>query len=238
MIERTNLFRKIDNQIKKGLMEDEDLNNFLAPFFNSDLNKKEFLKKCFQKIKTRRMLLCTQWYSEIADGLDNVRKARPALQIIFLMSLAEGVARLKADKIGDLNVTSHSMIQEFFRHTTAQDKKFLSHNFRRTLIKTKHHNLRFSSAVDILYDIRNKAVHGDDFFTFSLLDEKEKKEFVDGGYTDYGTITVGYLGKMGKTKGGNKRRKQRVSLDISLTYRELRDIIIRTAIENIKDEII
>lgn len=229
-----NPWRKIDNQVKKGLVEDKGLNNFLNSFFDSDLIRKKFINKCLKKQKTRRMLLCAQWYSEIANGLDVVKSNRPALQIIFLMSLAEGVARLRIDKDGDDTAGSRSMIKEFFSCTTTQDKKRLVQKFQRALVKIKHHNLRFSSVANILYDIRNRAVHGNDFYSFSLLNENQKKEFVDGGYTHYGIMTVGFLGKSGKIKGGNKRRKQRVSLDISLTYKELRDIIIRTAIENIE----
>jgi len=46
---------------------------------------------------------------------------------------------------------------------------------------------------------------------------------VDDGFTSYGIITDGPLGK----------KKKRVPLDISLTYQELRDVIVRTAINNI-----
>ncbi|MBI1755210.1 hypothetical protein HY250_04315 [Candidatus Azambacteria bacterium] len=222
-----NPWRKIDIQVKKGLIEDKDLNDFLSPFFDSATERKKFIQKCLLKLKTRRMLLRTQWYAEIADGLDVVRSNRPALQIIFLMSLAEGVARLRTGVMDDDTVSSRKMIYEFFKFTTAEDKKSLAQKFQRALISYKHHKLRFSSAISILYDIRNKAVHGDDFYSFSLLNEKQKKEFVDGGYTHYGIMTTGFLGKRGK-------RKRRVSLDIVLTYKELRAIIARTALENIR----
>lgn len=234
MSKKANPWRKIDNAVKKELSENKDLNDFLGPFFDSELNRREFIKKCLKKQKARQMLLRTQWYSEIADGLDVIKSNRPVLQIIFLMSLAEGVVRLRINKDGDDTVSSRLMIKEFFSCTTTQDKKIVAQKFRRALVKIKHHNLHFSSAVSILYDIRNRAVHGNDFYSFSLLNENQKKEFVDGGYTHYGIMTAGFLGKTGKIKGGNKRRKQRVPLHISLTYKELRDIIVRTAIENIK----
>lgn len=231
---KTNTWREIDKMVKKELLKNRELNNLLTPFFNSESSRKEFIQKCLKKQKTRRMLLRTQWYSEIAEGLDVVKSNRPALQIIFLMSLAEGVARLKTDKDGDDTVSSRSMIKEFFSRTTTQDRKLIAQKFKRALVKIEYHNLRFSSAVNILYDIRNRAVHGNDFYSFSLLNENQKKEFVDGGYTHYGIMTTGFLGKTGKTRSGNKRRKQRVRLDISLTYKELKNIVIRTAIENIK----
>ena len=218
-----NKWRKISGAVKKELTENADLNNFLNPFFDSETDRKKFIKRCLIKLKTRRMLLRTQWYTEIADGLNKVRSNRPALQIIFLMSLAEGVARLRT---GNNSVDSKKMIIAFFKLTSAKDKKLLAQKFQRALVSIKHHKLRFSSAVNILYNIRNKAVHGDDFYSFSLLNEQRKKEYINGGYTHYGVMTTGLLGK---------KRKRRVSLDISLTYKELRNIIVRTALENIRN---
>jgi len=213
--------------VKEAIIEDEDLNNFLSPFFDSEANQKNFIRKCLLKLKTRRMLLRTHWYAEIADGLDVVRSNRPALQIIFLMSLAEGVARLRTGVMDDDTVSSRKMIFEFFKFTSIDDKKVLAQKFQRALLAPKHHKLRFHSAISILYDIRNRAVHGDDFYSFSLLGEKQKKEFVDGGYTHYGIMTTGFLGKRGK-------KKRRVALDIVLTYNDLRAIVVRTALENIR----
>lgn len=218
-----NSWRKIDIAVKKELTENAGLNNFLSPFFDSEVDRKKFIKRCLVKLKTRRMLLRTQWYAEIADGLNVVRSSRPALQIIFLMSLAEGVARLRTGVLDDDSVGSRKMIHNFFEFATTEDKKLLAQKFQRALISVKHHKLRFSSAVNILYNIRNKAVHGDDFYSFSLLDEQRKKEYINEGYTHYGVMTTGLLGK---------KKKRRVSLDISLTYIELRNIIVRTALEN------
>jgi len=223
---RMNPWWKLSIAVKRGLVEDKDLNNFLSPFFDSEIAIKDFIKQCLKKIKTRRMMLRAQWYTEIADGLDRMRNNRPALQIIFLMSLAEGVARLRTGTVDDDNVSSKKIIHNFFKFTTAEDKKVLAQKFQRALVSVKRHKLRLSSAINILYDIRNRAVHGDDFYSFSLLSERQKKEFVDGGYTNYGMMTSGFLGRRGK-------RKRRVSLHIVLTYKELRAIIVRTAIQNI-----
>lgn len=223
-----NPWRKIDRAVKKGLIEDTDLNNFLSPFFGSEINRKEFIRGCLIKLKTRRMLLRAQWYAEIADGLSVVRSNRPALQIIFLMSLAEGAARLRTGNVDDDSVSSKKMIHDFFKFTSAEDKKLLAQKFRRALVSVKHHKLRFSSAVNILYDIRSRAVHGNDFYSFSLLDEQHEKEYINGGFTHCGVMTAGFLGK-------KRKRKRRVPLDISLTYRDLRDIVVRTALENIRN---
>ena len=98
-------------------------------------------------------------------------------------------------------------------------------SFKRALTSAATPQLRFSSIIKILYEVRNKAVHGEDFWSFFFLTKKEKEEFIKDGYTDYGLMTAGYLGR---------KSKKRVSLDLTLTYEEFRDIIIRTAIANIK----
>jgi hypothetical protein len=141
------------------------------------------------------------------------------------MSLAEGVARMRLKREGDSR-DSKAMIHAFFSLIPKEDKNRIRRDFRRALIQIPHHQLRFSSIVNILYDIRNRAVHGDDFYSFSLLDRTKKKEYVDGGYTSYGILTLGGW----KTK----RKRVSVSLDIKMTYEELRAVFVRTAIANIK----
>lgn len=158
------------------MIEDTALNNFLVPFF-SEINRKEFIKRCLRERKTQRMLLLAQWYAEIADGQNVVKKNRPALQIIFLISLVEGVARVRNNCLSDDSRRSTKMIEEFFELIAREDKKTLLQNFKRAFVSGKYHKLRFSSIVNILCDI---------------------------------------------------------CMDISLTYKELRAIIIRTALENIR----
>ena len=79
------MFKEIDNQIKKQLITDPDLNKFLAPEFSNRKDREDFIKECLKKQKTRRMLLRAQWYTEIADDMDKIRQSRPALRIIFLI---------------------------------------------------------------------------------------------------------------------------------------------------------
>lgn len=215
------IWKKIDKQVKQGLVIDKNLNAFLQPVFPNKNAREDFIKKCLKKTKTRRMLLRAQWYTEIADDMDKIRRGRPALRIIFLLAAAECVVKLS---LGETNIPSDYAVKIFFSYISKEDKDKLIRNFKRTLLGVRHHKFRFSSIIRILYEIRNKAVHGEDYYSFSLLDEKEKKE--SSQYTHYGTITSGMLGKRG--------RKRRVSLDISLTYEELRDIIRRTAISNIQ----
>jgi len=119
------------------------------------------------------------------------------------------------------------LIKRFFDFISEKDKEILKHNFKRALLKPKHHEFRFSSILRILYNVRNRAVHGEDFWTFSLMEKEQKKNFIKDGYTSFAVISDGYL--------GYRLKKRNEKLSISLTYEELRDIFIRTAISNIKN---
>lgn len=212
------IWKKVDDATKRGLVVDKKLNNFLRPVFVVQQEREVFIKDCLKRTSTRRMLLRSQWYTEIADDQKKVRLNRPALRIIFLIALAEALAKKRLKK---KNMKSFEAIKEFFKYITAQDKALFLKGFRRTLLYSKHHNLRFSSVVKVLYDIRNRAVHGEDYYSFSILDKKRKKEYdIDS------SLTFAFL--------GNRNRKRKVSLDIALTYEDLRNIFRRTAIENIK----
>jgi len=216
-------WEKIDELTKQGLLVDRELNFFLEPVFPNTVERVTFIRRCLKKLKTRRMLLRAQWYTHIADDQEKVRNNRPALKIIFLIALAEAVTKMR---ISTNNIGSLEAIKNFFKYILPTDKRILMNDFQRALTKPKHHTLRFSSIISILYDVRNKAVHGEDYYSFSLLDNKRKNEFKTGEYTDWGLMTFGDLGK--------QNRKRRVTLDTRITYDELRDIFRRTAIENIK----
>ncbi len=216
-----NQWRKIDEAVKQGLLEDKDLHNFLEPILHAKSDREDFIKKCLKKISTRRMLLRAQWYTEIADDQQKIRQGRPALRILFLLGLAEALAK---KRIGNQHLESFKAIQEFFKYISVSDRNVLQTSFKRTLLHPRQPMLRFSSILRILYDIRNRAVHGDDFFSFSLMDKERKKEHAH--FSSFGLITSGYLGP--------RKRKKRISLDIKLTYEELRDIFRRTAIANIQ----
>lgn len=216
-----NEWKIIDEAVKRGLLEDKNLHNFLQPVFNSRSGRAVFIRKCLRKISTRRMLLRAQWCTEIADDQGKIRQGRPALRIIFLLGLAEALAK---KRMGNRSLQSFKAIKEFFRYISASDRNILCTSFKRTLLRPRQPTLRFTSILRMLYDIRNRAVHGDDFFSFSLMDEDTKKE--QAPYSSFGLITSGYL--------GSRYRKKRVSLDIKLSYEELRDIFRRTAIANIE----
>jgi len=97
--------------------------------------------------------------------------------------------------------------------------------FRRTLTATGRQTLRFSSIIRILYQIRNDAVHGEEFWKFSLVDKKHHKDVKEPHWS---LLTTGRL--------GTKKRKREVHIETRLTYENLRDIFVRTAIQNIESK--
>lgn len=219
---------KLDKLARDSILEDAELKKLLSPALGNETDT--FIKGCLRKIKTRRALLRLQWLSEIAEGMENVKENRPALKLVFLMALAEGISK----RINKSGRGSFKAIQRFFDFISKEDRRKLLQSFRRALLSAKHHNLRFSSIIQILYDVRNRAVHGEDFWSFSLLDAEQKQKEMEK-YTHYALMTEGWLGTPKKKKGRKTlHKKKRVTIETTLTYEELRDIFIRTAIANIQ----
>jgi len=216
-------FKKIDEGFKAEILADPALHKFLEPEFPNEPERADFIKRCLKKLTARRMLLLAQWYIELADHQSKVKESRPALNIIFLIAMSEAIAKMKTrnSKLGSLKA-----IQTFFRPIRPEDKEHLQRTFQRSLSSTKHHALRFSSIIRILYGVRNEAVHGGDFYGFSLYEgPKPPKDHV---IRHYGLLTFATM------TSRTRKTKSKIALDLQLTYSELRDIFRRTAIENIK----
>ncbi len=203
-------FEKIDELYKESMVSDKERNKYLKPIYPNKDDRENFIRKCLAKLKTRRMLNRAQWYSEIADTMEKVKPRNTALKIIFLMSLAEGVSTLKIGKRQSKSLGSFKTIKKFFDYISEDDKHRLITNIKNLSSSSRSQKLRFSSIVRLLYDVRNKAVHGEDYYSFSL---------------ESGTIT--------SVETGRKTKRRKV-LNTSLAYKELRDIFRRTAIANIQ----
>lgn len=205
-----------DRQVREQIANSDEYIDFYRPFFSSRNETRKFLYKCLQKITTRRMMLRVVWYVDIADQMPKVKQGRPSLQIAFLISMAEQIARRRYTKTQANRLGSQKLVLDFYSYVTTSDKTLLESRVRRLLGPRPTSPLRFTSIIRILYDVRNRVFHGLDFWSFSLQKPQGRTNL----------ITSGWLGKM--------NRKRRVSLDVSLKYKDLRDLTIRTAIENIK----
>lgn len=183
--------KKLDERTKQGLVQDEDLLIFWSKYFSSRAETSIFIKNCLRKLSTRRMMLRVRWYVDIANGMTKVRENRPALQVVFLIALAETIARRKFTKKQADTMGSLKLVLNFFKHITNSDKIELEKKFKRTLSSAKYHKLHISSVVRILSQVRNDAVHGEEFLGFSLVDKKRHNE-ADNPY--WSLITSGWLG--------------------------------------------
>lgn len=208
-------------QNKIDIMHDDELLLFYTEYFSNKDEASRFLKKCLKKLSTYRMMLRVKWYSDIANGMPKVSDARPALQIVFLMALAESIATRRYTKKQVICLGSQKLVLNFFKYITRSDKFELERKVKRLHDAQK---LRISSIVRILYQVRNDAIHGEEFWNFSLLNKDFQRK--EGG--PQSLVTSGLLGR--------KSKKQRVILDVQLTYEDLRDVFIRTAIKNIESE--
>ncbi len=206
--------------VKKSLMNDKELFCFYNKYFSSKDETTSFIEKCLNKLYTHRMMLRVKWYTDIADEMSKVKNSRPALQISFLVALAESIARRRHTKKEVNNLGSQKLVLDFFTYVSNSDKDELCKKFKRLLAPKGNHKLRTSSIVRILYQVRNNVVHGEEYWEFSLLNADEESHV--------SLITRGRLGK--------SKRKRNVNLEIKMKYAELRDIFIRTAIRNIESK--
>ncbi len=208
--------KQFEIERNKEILSDADLSKFLSRYLTSKEERLDFIRHCLQKVQTRQMLLRLHWYVDLAHDFGSVKLSRPSLQIIFLMSMAEALARYKKrySKMG-----SKDAIHEFFKEILSEDESLMKQKFRRSLASNSSSQLTFKSIVNILYQVRNDAVHGKAFWKFHLSDERD----LDQGMS---LITEGYLGP--------QNRKRRESLELTLTYKQLVDVFVRTGLENIK----
>jgi|SRR3989338_2579710 len=217
--------RKANKHIKQMLAQDKSSLSFWSRYFPTRNDASDFMKNCLKKLLTRRMMLRTEWYVEIADKMPKIHDSRPALQVIFLVALAESIARRRFTKRQAYQLKSKGLIINFFKYITDPDKKELETKFRRSLTSTGYHQLRISSIVRILYQVRNDAVHGEEYWSFSLVDIRRHK---DAHEPHWRLMTSGWL--------GTTKRKRRITIETKLTYENLRDIFVRTAIQNIQSK--
>jgi hypothetical protein len=210
-------FEKWDKEfIVPEILADQELRSFLLPYFSNDSRQVvSFVQKSIKRNTTRRMLLGLQWYADIADSIEKIRANRPALKLIFLMAMVEGAA-LYPRKYRKYR--SRNRVVKFFSdNINVTDRATLLRTMKRALLSPRTKQLQFGSIIKIIYQIRNNAVHGIDFWSFSFKPSGRTTRF-----------TTGWL--VSKTR----KTKTRVRLQVNLTYEEFRDIAVRTVIAAIR----
>ncbi|MEX0999924.1 MAG: hypothetical protein WD000_08205 [Thermodesulfobacteriota bacterium] len=205
-----------DERIDKNILEDPELNFFLDRYISNKGEKILFIKDCLKKDQKRKILLRLQWYAETADRMEMIRRGRPALQITFLMAMAEAIM---AGKKENNNLPSKQAIKDFFLGVDLRDQKVLEFGIKLSLNDIEEPYLTLPKIIDIMYEVRNRVVHGKDYWNFLMPDKKDVRE----GFT---LVTRGWIGKRGK--------KKEISLDVRIAYEELRDVFIRTGLNHIR----
>lgn len=104
----------------------------------------------------------------LADWMDEVAPARPALKVFFYVVLAEAAAKLAFGYAGEGESRRH--VHRFFEELcTSADRDRLGRALRR-IAGAPHPLLTTEEAVDILYDVRNDVAHRGQYFTLNLLE--------------------------------------------------------------------
>lgn len=215
---RKSTHQKLDEAAKRSISQDDQLHTLLVPYYPDTTQRNRFISSCLRKLTTRRMLLRLQWYVELSEHIQSARDSRPALPIVFLMAMAEGVTQSSLTAATKKS-QSVEVIIKFFKKINEADRQALVQRIRRAGFGPNTPKLRFGSIVKILWNVRNDAAHGIDFWTFGLPNQ----QLTTDRY--YSLITFGRLGR--------RKRPKKVSLSINMPYPELKSIFIRTALNHI-----
>ncbi|KKR47091.1 MAG: hypothetical protein UT82_C0003G0005 [Parcubacteria group bacterium GW2011_GWB1_40_14] len=216
-------FRATAEELNKYLRarRKDSLLKLLKPFFSSEKTTEIFLDDAFKISGARGMLLRLDWYIELAEIVETLRPDRPSLRLIFLLATAESIMRsriaLNEGQIIAQQKGSWEVIKGFFQGLSDENKIQLFHGIRRPLGDEK--GVEFGSVekvIRILWQARNDAAHGNDFWTFQLPDSSMA---VNGSLI---------------TEGRMSDKETFFSLDISITYDNIQRIVIETALAHIR----
>ncbi len=143
---------------------------FYEPFFKSRLEVEEFVARCeaTQPPANRAKLIMHQGQRlvTLADDIPNLRPSAEGLQLLFLLTCAEHVAKLYDDYDGEGR--SRSYTQKFFSdHVPAASGAILALGFGiEAPPPMGERMLSLTEAVDLLYKIRCEVVHEGRFWQF------------------------------------------------------------------------
>lgn len=193
-------------------MDDTGLIQFYLPFFTDENETEAFIKQCEAKEeRSKKMINLLAWLVDIADKIGEVKPGRPSLQIVFLLTCAESNSKIK--EIYTEEFKSREFTHKFFESIKEEDKQLILENITESnLLNT---DISFEDIIDILYNIRCETIHEGIYFHFCFSNNEEFK-----------TNRV----KKGKTPNN----KIEIGIQVGLTYKQFRDVIIRTGINQIK----
>ena len=206
------------------IYNDNNLKTFLDSFIDVVDNSKNFIQICQKNDKKKLMLNLLYWYIHMADILDLPDSAK----LTFLISMAEANIKIKDDRYDNEDFSTND-IKSFFccmsenlRNEVQQHIKLESPIFSETrypnsqIVNIVENQIDFDKIVDILLNVRHRFVHGKNIYCFRFNEIPENFIYQLNGET------------------GPKNQKQPIKYKSTLTYKILRDSMIKTALENIK----
>lgn len=215
-------FRKAALELRQQLQSrrKESLSKRLRPFFTDEESLQAFLSEAMKNQEAHRMLLHLDWYTELADLIEAIRPERAPLRLIFLLAGAENLMRKRAalekNSVDANHMKSWDVISQFFAALSQDNQNRLLRGVRRPLGDEKGVEFSIEEIVRILWQARNDAAHGVDFYTFQT---PESPEVADGGLL---------------TEGRMNRDEDFFPLDMQITFEEIQNIILETALEHVK----
>lgn len=189
----------------------------LKPYFANEADFSKFDKRSDKLKCTLRSKNHIIWLIEISDGLMTMKPGRYALGVVFLITIAENIINLLFSLKG-----SRARVNMFFDHISDTDRSKLLNGIKRVDSNGITHDFRLPTIIDILYNMRNRMIHEGIYYETSL--NEKTNDF------NFSVMTWGYRYRRKMGRG----YCQTVHLDIGLTYQELKDIFIYTALRNIE----
>lgn len=190
----------------------KELSDFLNRYVAIVGDVESFIEKCYKRNKTRKSLLRTSWLAGIADQMEKIEPGCPALRVVFLVILAETITKLLFRK-SSRNVGPRKRFKTFFEAASDEEKALLLCGIQK--YDGTSRKFRFNTLLDIIYNLRNEVFHEGRYFNFFFHEAQRQ-----------GTIVPGYTG----TKASRLRK---VSLYMTLSYENFRDVFVKTALRNI-----
>ena len=191
----------------------QDIHKIIGFCFDNNEQLENFIKKCLKKKKTIWMLNRIKWFIKLSDY-----QKYDSVKVFFLIALAETNIKLFENRFND-NHEGTEDVRKFFCLFSKKDRNLLTNNF----IKLPNNNqingskIKYDVIVDILSNVRHRLAHGKNHYDFNFNDDGQK--IFNPIYGEFGSIN----------------KKQKINYELNLAYNDLKKLIIKNAIKNIKN---
>lgn len=150
--------------------------NFYASFFDNHHSVEDFVKKCEalspadSNHVAKIMMHQAQRLVTIADDIPKIKSQRESLQLLFILTCAEHIAKLHDGFT--LEGKSRYYVQQFFKNYVSRtDQEIIGQSF---IDNAGQHQkqMGLKRAIDVLYNVRCDVIHEGNYWSFSFQDGK------------------------------------------------------------------